>query len=235
MERVKTGIDGLDSMLNGGVPARRHVLLCGGPGCGKTTIGMQYLYHGAKNGENGAFITLEEPAEKILENMKASYTGWTDIDRVIGEKKLEVVKIHPMSSKNPGDSFSNFVDVLQAYITQHNAKRVVVDSATILEMIFEDQGQFRKSMFSLLEMLNNLDSNVIFTVEADSTTREGQKYTLEQFIADGVIALYNLPMKEKRINAIEVLKMRGTSHSKSVCPIAFTPNGVVVYPNQKIY
>ncbi|MFH1787844.1 MAG: ATPase domain-containing protein, partial [Candidatus Altiarchaeota archaeon] len=127
-------------MLKGGLPARHNILLCGGPGCGKTTLGMQYLYYGAKNGETGVFITLEEPPEKILENISASYTDWKDIDKLVKEKKLDIVRIHPMSSKDPEDSFSNFVDVVQSYVTQHGAKRVVVDSATILEMIFDNPG-----------------------------------------------------------------------------------------------
>ena len=235
MERVKTGIEGLDAMLDGGIPFKRHVLLCGGPGCGKTTISMQFLYHGAKNGENGVFITLEESAEKVLENIKASCTAWTDIDRLIKEKKLTILKIDPLAGDNPQDGFTNVVELMLSTIRERNARRVVVDSTTILEMTFYEANKFRKRMFGLLEMLNDLDTNVIFTVESSGTSREDQRYTPEQFFADGIIELYNLPLKEKRINAVEILKMRGTSHSKRVCPLAFTPQGVVVYLDQKIY
>ncbi len=66
VERVSSGIDGLDNMLKGGFIRRRHVLIGGGPGTGKTMLGTQFLYKGAKQGEKGVFISLEEPAKKSL-------------------------------------------------------------------------------------------------------------------------------------------------------------------------
>jgi len=92
MERVKTGIAGLDEMLNGGIPARRHVAVYGGPGAGKTSFGFEFLYRGAKEGENGLYISLEETVDDITENMRGTFPMMTDVGKLIEEKKLEIVK-----------------------------------------------------------------------------------------------------------------------------------------------
>jgi circadian clock protein KaiC len=235
VNRIKTGIEGLDKMLDGGLPERHHVLVCGGPGTGKTMFCTQFLYKGAKEGEKGVFISLEEPPEKIIENVKSCFSSWGDFQELVDKNMLTIQKVYPASSDDPETNFSNFVDVLQAHITQNKAKRIVVDSATILSLSFSSEAAFRKNLFRLLEILNNMDSTVIFTAELPSSVRENQVYTLEQFVADGVVMLYSIPMKEKRINAVEVLKMRGANHSKDICPMRFTPEGIVVYPDERIY
>lgn len=92
MERVKTGIKGLDAMLNGGIPNRHHVLICGGPGTGKTMLGLEFLYHGAKAGEPGLFITLEELPSRIIDNAIATFPGWKDFNKLIDQKAISIVK-----------------------------------------------------------------------------------------------------------------------------------------------
>jgi len=79
-------------MLNGGIPARRHVAVYGGPGAGKTSFGFEFLYRGAKEGENGLYISLEETVDDITENMRGTFPMMTDVGKLIEEKKLEIVK-----------------------------------------------------------------------------------------------------------------------------------------------
>jgi len=92
MERVKTGISGLDELLNGGIPEKRHVAIYGGPGAGKTSVCFEYLYRGAKAGENGIYITLEETQDDIVENMKSTFQMLADIPQVIKSGALKIVK-----------------------------------------------------------------------------------------------------------------------------------------------
>jgi KaiC/GvpD/RAD55 family RecA-like ATPase len=92
MDRVKTGISGLDEMLNGGIPAGRHVALYGGPGSGKTSFCFEYLYQGAKMGENGLYISLEETADDIIDNMKNTFPLLSETAQLISENKLEIIK-----------------------------------------------------------------------------------------------------------------------------------------------
>ncbi|MEM4389419.1 MAG: ATPase domain-containing protein [Candidatus Micrarchaeia archaeon] len=227
-QRVRTGIRGLDEMLRGGIPARRHVLVCGGPGTGKTLFAVQYIYSGAKEGEKGVYITLEEEPREIIENAKAAFPGWTELDKLIEEEKMFVIK-------PDRHNFVNFSDMLQSFITQHGVKRAVVDSATILKMSFDDPVEFRRRLFDFLSFLRNLDCTVVLTAELSNASRERMRFGLEQFVADGVIIMYNLERGEKRLRALEVLKMRGTDHVRDLVPMKFTPNGIEVYVGEKVY
>src|SRR5271157_743254 len=92
MDRIQTGITGLDEMLNGGIPNGRHVALYGGPGAGKTSFCFEFIYRGAKMGENGLYITLEETIEDIEENMRSTFPLFTDVPQLIAEKKMEIIK-----------------------------------------------------------------------------------------------------------------------------------------------
>ena len=88
--RTKTGISGLDSVLNGGIPKGNVVLLTGACGTGKTTLALEMLVNGAKEGENGIFITTTEPVERVIENA-ATYAFF---DRAFVGKKIHFVDVH---------------------------------------------------------------------------------------------------------------------------------------------
>jgi len=229
VERVKTGIDGLDEMLNGGIPRNHHVVVCGGPGTGKTTFGTQYLYKGAKDfGETGAYITLEEQPDKIIEDAKQAFPQWTDFQQLLDQRKINFVSVGKRD-------FTHFLDVIQSFVTQHNAKRVVIDSSTILELYFGSPYEYRQNLFDLLDFLGRLDCTVLIIAEHSSPDREKMTYDLTQFLADGVILLYNLPREEKRLRGLEILKMRGTDHSHNFVPMKFSDAGIVVFPEEKVY
>ncbi len=228
MERVKTEIKGLDKMLKGGIPDHHNILVCGGPGSGKTTFCFEYLYRGAKIGENGLFLSLEESPENIIENAKATFTDFNDINELVKDKKMIVIKPEKYN-------FVNFSDILQSYVTRHKVRRVVIDSATLLKLSFENLFEFRRAFVDFLSFLRNLNCSVLLTAEVSSPVRGRMRYELEHFVADGVIILYNLEKKEKRIRALEILKMRGTDHSRDLVPMKITSNGIIVFAGEKVY
>jgi len=225
MERVKTGIKGLDEMLNGGIPKRHHVLVAGGPGTGKTTFGMQYLYEGAKNGEKGVYITLEEKPEKILENIKANM-DW-DVQKYIDKKDIVIALVLKYD-------FKSFNDMLQSFIVNQNVKRVVVDSITLMELFFEKELEFRRNIYNLLDFLSNLDCTVVLTGEKPYVGQKEMKRGLEEFVVDGVFILYNFERENRRLRGLEILKMRGTKHRQNIVPLSITNKGIVVYPEEKL-
>lgn len=196
IERRKTGIKGLDDMLKGGLPDHNHVVVCGGPGTGKTLFGMEFLYNGAKAGEKGLFISLEELPEMIVNNTSAAFPEWKDLRKLVEEKKLIIVKPDQYD-------FANFSDILQAYITQHGVRRAVIDSATILKLSFEKDLEFRKRLVEFLSFVRKLDCTTLLTAEMSMPVRGMMRYTLEHFVADGVVVLYNLEKGERRIRALE--------------------------------
>ncbi|MBD3209966.1 hypothetical protein GF318_01140 [Candidatus Micrarchaeota archaeon] len=228
MERVKTGIQGLDEMLNGGIPVGRHVALYGGPGAGKTSFCFEYLYQGAKMGENGLYISLEETQEDIIENMKNSFTLFTDTSQLIAERKLEIVKPEKLN-------LEEVANLLEDRITSNNIKRAAIDSATMIRLSFSSEIEYRQTLFEFLSLLRNLDVTTITTVEASTAKRELMEYDIEHFVMDGIVNLYNLDREDRRVRALEIFKMRGTDHSRDLVPFKVTPSGIKVYVGEKVF
>ncbi len=219
VEKIPLGINGLDKMLGGGVPKNHHVLVAGGPGTGKTSFGMQYLMKGVELGEKGVFITLEQKSERIIRDMEAAF-NW-DIRKAIDDGKLMVIDIDRYN-------FQHLMDVVQSCSVTHKAKRIVIDTLTMLRLFFKDDLEFRKGLFNLLDFLSSIDATAVITAEKPYSVREEVKFGLEEFVVDGVIMLYNMPKKNQRIRALEVLKMRGTDHSQGMFPFQITKEGIVV-------
>lgn len=228
MDRVSTGITGLDDMLNGGIPAGRHVALYGGPGAGKTSFCFEFLYRGAKAGESGLYISLEETTEDILENMKSTFPMFTDAPQLVAEKKLEIVKPDKLD-------LEEVANILEDRITTNGIKRAVIDSATMIRMSFGTEIEYRQTLFEFLSLLRNLDVTSITTVEASSARREEMTFDIEHFVMDGIINLYNLDREDRRVRALEIFKMRGTDHSRDLVPFKVTPQGFKVYVGEKVF
>ena len=200
MDRVQTGIAGLDEMLNGGIPKRRHIALNGGPGAGKTSFGFEFVYRGAKMNENGVYITLEETEEDILANMKNTFPLLTDIDDLVKSKKIEIVKPDKLD-------MVHVAEILEDRIVSNKVSRATIDSATMIRMAFEHEIEYRQTLFEFLSLLRNLDCTTITTVEASTSRKEDMRFDIEHFVMDGIINLYNLDRGEKRIRALEIYKM----------------------------
>lgn len=227
MERVKTGISGLDEMLNGGIPKRRHVAVFGGPGTGKTSFGFEYVYRGAKDGEPGMYVTLEETADDILENMKNTFTTFTDIGAMLN-KNLFIEKPDELT-------IEKIAETLESRITNNNVKRVVIDSTTMIKAVFGKEGEYRKTIFEFFSLLRNLDCTALITVEAETSGKEQMKYEIEHYVLDGIINLYSLDKGDRRVKALEVFKMRGSDHSKDLVPFKLLPDGIKVYIGEKVF
>lgn len=228
MERVKTGISGLDEMLNGGIPEGRHVALYGGPGSGKTSFGFEFLYRGAKMGEKGLYISLEEVPDDLVDNMKSTFPMLSDISTLIKENKIEIVKPDKLD-------LEEVANLLEDRITTNGIKRAVIDSATMIRLSFKSEVDYRQTLFEFLSLLRNLEVTSITTVEANTSKREEMKFDLEHFVMDGIINLYNLDREDRRIRALEIFKMRGTDHSRDLVPFKVTPSGIKVYVGEKVF
>lgn len=229
MEKIKTGISGLDEMLMGGIPKNKHVALYGGPGCGKSSFGFEFLYRGAHFGENGLYVTLEETEEDLQENMKSVFSNLSsDIDSLIKSKNLQITKPDKLDLENTAELIEN-------QISENNVKRVVIDSATMIRLSFENELEYRQTLFEFFSLLRNLDCSVMMTLEASHPRKEQLTFDIEHFVMDGIIAIYNLEQGDRRVRALEILKMRGTDHSRELVPFKVTPNGIKVYVGEKVF
>jgi KaiC/GvpD/RAD55 family RecA-like ATPase len=226
IERVPTGIEGLDRLLGGGFVKRRHVVISGGPGTGKTTLGYEFLYKGSREyGEKGLFISLEQSPERVVEGAKALFNGW-DWDGAL-EKDIIVTRIQV-------DDFDNIRRIIGEYVSE-GVKRIVIDSLTLLRLYFRTDDAYRNNLYELLTYLSELDCTSLLTLEKDVNKRSDAKYEIEEFVADGVINIYLVPKENDRLRVLEILKMRDTDHSTKLCPFKITGEGLMINPDARMF
>ena len=220
--RVATGIPGFDNLLQGGLPFGTTTLLSGACGTGKSTFAMQFLYDGAKYwDEPGVYVTLEEDPEKLIENTRLF--GW-DIDDLIKKKKFLVIK--PDVYK-----FDSIKQIIGDAIDKIGAKRLVVDSYSVLLTYFDDPYEIRNGLVQLDREIKKMDCTTIVISDIKDNSETFSTTGVEEFIVDGVIVLYmikgpNATSSSRR--AVFVRKMRATKHPLSYFEFEITRQGIAV-------
>ncbi|HLE34811.1 MAG TPA: ATPase domain-containing protein [Nitrososphaerales archaeon] len=234
--KTRSGIQGFDEILLGGLPKGRAIILSGPPGSGKSTFAMQFLYKGVKDyGEPGVYVTLSESPAEIRNNMK-SY-GW-DIIKLERDGKLLLVDARPFSITEegfvaPNESlyrgeampFSHLTDMTLAGVRRAGAKRLVIDSVTILAMQYVNKFYIRQGLMGMVQALSNQDCTSLLISE---TVQEEGKTPTEWYIAHGVIVLHYTRKGDTMERAVQVIKMRGTRHGEEIYPARITENGFTV-------
>jgi len=228
MERIKTGIEGLDELIEGGLPKGSTVLLSGGTGTCKTIFSMQYIYSGATlYNEPGLFVTVESNPKNIAWNMESF--GW-DIRKMQEEKKINIYRLHLAPKRSFSDLVKDELSTITGIVKELGIKRLVVDSTTAFATIIENPAEIRSTLFKFTDGLKELDCTTILTSETKSEKTAFSAYGVEEFMADGLIMLYFMPPNR----SIFVRKMRGTNHSKTVHPFEITQNGIVVKAREQV-
>jgi circadian clock protein KaiC len=222
--RVSTRVAGLDEIMNQGFVPRRVYLVRGGPGSGKSTVGLHFLNDGASKGEPVLFITLGEPEAQVRKN--AQRIGF-DL------KGVSFLDLAPMpeffSEEGTYDIFSP-ADVERGPITQKikeeveriKPSRVFVDSATQFRYLSTDAFQFRKQMIALARYLTEQGATVILSSEGSPEAPDDDL----QFLCDGVISLESYPNGR----TISVTKFRGSDFRSGLHSMLLSNKGMEVYP-----
>jgi len=204
MQRVKTGIEGLDQLLYGGFLEGDAVLVVGSPGTGKTSLGMQFLYNGiTKYDEPGFFITFEEFPQQIYRD--GLNFGW-DLRQLEEENKLKVLFTSPDLMQQ---DIQRQEGLLPEMIREIGAKRVVVDSITHFHRLSPEQGQFRELIYGVINALKREGLTSMLILEVDQYAGPAS----EEYIADAVVYLTNDRIDGQRMRFLEVLKSRGSRHN----------------------
>ncbi len=214
---VKTGIAELDNLFAiGGYPKGNQILLMGGPGTGKSIFAVQYLYKGAVDyGENGIYVCLDEPPEKIRRN--AHNFGW-DLKGLEDQKKLTLIDaisarvgVRAKAEHYLDATFelNTVLSRLEKAIWELDAKRLVIDSLSVMNLYSQNKSVERTN---LLRMANSLSDHVTSLIISEARTEEIglKKFPPETFLFDGVVTLRLDPDTQERKLAIR--KMRGTKH-----------------------
>lgn len=231
VSRVRTGIVGLDEMLQGGFPDGHIAVVMGSFGTGKTTFGLQFLVEGLRNGEPCIFISLEEDKDSILRN--AMSFGW-DVSPALEEKKLGIFKLEPSDAKT---TVTRIKSDLPKFIKTFGAKRVVIDSVSLLNMMFSDESERRSNLFNLCQLLRSTGATSLLTAEVKDENPRSSRDGLAEYTADGVILLQAEENKEggEVQLTLRILKMRRIAHSRRVKPYSITDKGIVVHAGADVF
>ena len=229
LERVPTGIKGLDDAMSGGFIKDSINLVAGSPGSGKSIFAMQYLINGAtKYNEPGIYITLEEEKGNLIKNM--SSFGW-DLERLEKENKVSIIEISPTDIQM--EVHKQVKKLESQIVNQLKAKRIVIDSMTSYSLLFNEELVLRKSYLSLFKMLRSW--NLCSLLVSEYTVEKHEVSPLD-FEVDSILWIYNSKIKGVRTRAIEIFKMRGTKHTTKTFPIEIKDNnGIIVFPAQNMF
>jgi circadian clock protein KaiC len=228
LAKVSTGIDGFDEITEGGLPAGRPTLVCGGPGCGKTLFALQFLIHGAERGENGVFVSFEETEEDILKN--AAALGH-DLPSLIKRKRLalEYVRVERSEIEETGeyDLEALFIRLDDA-LRSTRARRIVLDTIESLFAGLNNAGVLRAELRRLFAWLKERGITAVITGERGTTTLTRQG--LEEYVSDCVILLDHRVNEQISTRRLRVVKYRGSNHGTNEYPFLIDRHGIAVLP-----
>ena len=227
--KVPTGIQGLDDITGGGLPAGRSTLVMGNAGCGKTLLGLEFLVRGARDhAEPGLFVSFEETAEELAQNVLS--LGW-NLGELIDDGRLLIdhVRIDPREIIETGayDLEGLFVR-LGAGLDTVGAKRVVLDTVESLFSGFSDTGLLRAELRRLIHWLKDRGATCVFTGElnAEGNTRHG----IEDYVSDCVIRLDHDIHGKISTRNLRVTKYRGSIHGTNEYPFVIGRHGFKILP-----
>lgn len=216
--RIPTGIPGLDSLIQGGLVKNSVNLVTGTTGTGKTIFCCQFLWYGLNKGEPCVFLSLEEEPTDIKSD--ARQFGW-DFDKF---EKKDLFKIFYHDPFEVSDISSVLIDEIEHI----DAKRVAIDSASILGMYIRDLADIRKRLFKIIRAIKDAGCTSLVTSEILEDSKALSRFGVEEFIVDGIIVLYYTGIGEEVGWNLEIRKMRKTKHTHGFFPLEFTNKGLVV-------
>jgi len=213
------GIAGLDEMLNGGLREGTITLISGGTGTGKTAFVLKFLLDGAEKGENGLFLSFEEPASQLMDN--ARYLGW-ELDKYLADGRLDIKFISPIELDVDRHAF----EILNM-VRGNKVGRFVIDSISSFESSVSDMQKYKDYLWAIGQQLKRRNITTIFTVLNEDLFLPAS-VTKDQIslLADNIIILRYVEDNSRVKKVLGILKARGTNHNRDLREYEITPNGI---------
>jgi circadian clock protein KaiC len=223
MERIKTGVEGLDELVDGGIIKGEIILLAGSTGSGKTILSTQFIYNGAKLcGEKGVYATFEEDEISLKRNM--AKLGM-DLAKLEAEGKVKIIGLQSM--KEIGLNAN--LDFILKSVKELEAERLIVDSLTAFLTGTGEKFEYRTLMHLFYKILKKMSCTTVMTCSVPAGS-ETLGLGIEEFIADSVIVLENVIVDTELKTRFLIRKMRGTSHSRTYHDVIIGENGLKIVP-----
>ncbi len=241
MERLSTGVLGLDELIEGGIVKNSVVLVTGKTGTGKTLFCSSFLYEGARNGEKGLYITTEETEEDIVKDVQSTFSSW-EFEKCVEEGMIKIISVKPSLLNPEQTDVSKF---LKLYIysmlekakeitAKENVKRMVIDSVSMIEMFLRDPYIARIGLAILIDEIKKLNVTALLTSTIEEGTERLSGSGIIEYLVDGVIKLDFVPVTEEFQRTLVIRKMRRTDHSTLIHPFKITPYGIEVIKPEEI-
>ncbi len=229
MSIVDTGVDGLNTMLGGGIPEGSSTLVLGSYGAGKTTMGIHFAYRGASKGENVVYFTLEERKESIIQ---ASKTYNMDFSPYI-DKNLFLLNPDTIEFVEMLKTEGNFKSSIESL----KPKRIVIDSISLILMVAENDVLKRNVIINLSNALRDMKVTSLLLAESNVSFPYSSRDGLAEFVSDGVISLQNKYDDSigSTTSIIRVLKMRLTNHDRKARPYSIGSNGLEILAKSELF
>jgi KaiC/GvpD/RAD55 family RecA-like ATPase len=236
--RLKTGIEGFDELIEGGLLKNHVYLVSGPPGSGRTTFGIQFLIQGALQNENGLYVALTDTPTNVIKNMsrfkfdlvnqvKTKKIFFMDgTQEVFGglkaKEKYEASEIFDLAA-GPSTSKDLF-DKIEPIISKANIQRMVIDSTLALSLLTKSREDDQKHMAKYMSLLKQMGATTIMLAEVLNQN----EVAFEHYLSNGIFFLHHFPNgpRSDRARAIQILKMRGTKHDSMLYSIEFTDKGL---------
>ncbi len=239
---LKTKIKGFDELFSDkGIPKGSSVLVAGGPGTGKSTLCREICYNLVSENKHCMYVSFEESKERVIKSMKKF--GW-DIDKYLENETLLIQKVNPLdilrmkfgSIGGSGSATELSYKIKPLIIPKDfHPEAIFVDSLTaiIAASVTKDKN-YRVYLQQLFSFFEETGATSFLITETDPVPTRYSKSGIEEFLADGIIVLYNVKQKDSRKNAIEIIKMRYAKHKKKIFLLEINENGIEVHPDKII-
>lgn len=228
LNKVKTFIEGLDDIIEGGLPHNRTTVINGHAGSGKTIFGFEFLYRGALNGEPGIFVGFEESAANIREN--AATLGF-DFLKLEKQNKLCIIEgqVAPEILLSGDFSLKGLLAIISGKSKEIGAKRIVIDALDVVLRLFEGTREVRNEMHLLNNWLRDSGLTVVLTLRPSKTLVTPFEDFFDS-LSDCIINLDVRIINQIATRRIRIVKYRGSGFARNEFPYVITSSGIQVAP-----
>jgi KaiC/GvpD/RAD55 family RecA-like ATPase len=235
MGKVKTYISGLDELIEGGLIKNSTTLITGKTGTGKSSFCVSFIYFGAMNDEPGIYVLTEETKQSLKEESKNVF-GF-ELEKLEEQNLLKVLSIKPefptqVSSIEETKILKiyiyDLVDQISELVKEINAKRVVLDSTSILELFVKDKYLGRIAIAYLINSLKEMNVTSFLVGTIPESGEDLSTLGIIEFLVDGIIKLEFVPIAEEFKRTLVVRKMRQVNHSTLIHPFEITGEGIKI-------
>lgn len=210
VERVSTGISGLDGQIEGGFPKSSVTLVTGGPGSGKTTFCSQFVSEGLKKGDKCLYISTGQKPEAVRQDAKEF-----DID--LEGEALTMAEISPSN---------DVAESIREKVSDQSFDRIVLDSLSVFELHWGEKDHLRKYINKLMDHFRSIDATVVVTSERDGNSNRLTRFGIAEYVVDAVILLQGYALGDTAYRSARTIKMRRTEIDGNMMSLNIGEEGI---------